>query len=127
MNPFDMFHEEPLLDQTFAARVLDRVDVQLLRRRQRRVTAAGFAIGCIVAAGVVIGVRAPSGTESTPQASKALAFAQLDNRALARQADALGYMFPDAAPLANFDNTYFVADSAGGDILSADAADSDPG
>jgi len=124
MNPFEMPREKPLLDQAFAARVLESVDAHVALRRRRRATAAGLALGCVVAVGVVIGARVPSGT---PQPAKSARLAQLDNRAVIGQADALGYMFPDAAPLANFDSTYFVADSAGADILSTEAADNDPG
>lgn len=124
MNPFDMSHAKPLLDRAFAARVLQSVDAHVVRRRRRRAAAAGLALGCVVAAGVVIGIRV---TEPTSRPVNAASFAKLDNRAIIGQADALGFMFPDAASLANFDNTYFVADSDGGDILSTDTADNDPG
>jgi hypothetical protein len=115
----------PLLDEDFAARVLKRVDAHMTLRRRMRVGVAGLAAGCVVAAAVVMNIRAVSPTAPASPPATAAAFVPSDDQAADEQADALGYLFPDAAPLAEFDNTYFVTDSAGEDILPPYGTDDD--
>ena len=115
--------EAPQLSPDFAARVIQRADIILARRRQARRVIAAAVTASVIA--VVIGLRvspAPPRAHLAPLAS----YSESDPDFLAdfdtgwsssssawssgssqdEQGDALNYLFPDAASLARFINQY---------------------
>jgi hypothetical protein len=116
----EMHLTEPRLATDFAARVLERVDVIVARRRRiRRVVAGGVAIGFVAAATTILGTDLfPGSKTSTPRrepvyVETASDFEYPPARA-GGPADALGYLLPDAAPLSRFAAEYSDAtDNAG--------------
>ncbi len=127
----EMHLTEPRLATGFAARVLERVDVIVARRRRiRSVVAGGVAIGFVAAATILGTGLYPGSKTSTPQrepvyVETAAEFEYPPARAGA-PADALGYLLPDAAPLSRFAAEYSDAtDNAGGgeDVLGDESED----
>lgn len=117
MNENDRSSVEPMLSPDFAARVLLRADRTMARRRRIRRSIAGVAGACVLAIAASLGMRGtqpavpapPSPVASNISGGELLTASRID------QGDALGYMFPDAAPLARFDSTYSAAISGAGD------------
>lgn len=122
---------EPRLATGFAARVLERVDVIVARRRRVwRVVAGGAVIG-IVSAATILGTGLfPGSRPSTPgrepvYVQTASDFEFPPPRA-GGPADALGYLLPDAGPLSRFAAEYSDAtDNAGSgeDVLGDEDED----
>ena len=124
--PPPMLREEPILGPNFAAEVLKKADRLMARRRRIRGAVAGVGMVCVTAAAVVIGVRAFSPTNTAP-ALRPPQTEALNDPTAGEQADALAYMFPDAAPLAQLDDTYFAGAPPADDPLSTDAGGSEDG
>jgi hypothetical protein len=127
----DMHVTEPRLATDFAARVLERVDVIVARRRRvRNVVAGGVAMGFVAAATILGTGLFPGSKTSTPRqepvyVETASDFEYPPARAGA-PADALGYLLPDAAPLSRFAAEYSDAtDNAGSgeDVLGDGSED----
>jgi hypothetical protein len=115
-----MTHED-ILDEglpfrpDFAARVLDKADAIVGRRRRARGTAA--VVSAAIVAGLVtfsVWPAQPPGSERIP---RQVASTGLGENYFARtaQMEPLDYMFPDAAPLAQFLDQYGGSDSAAED------------
>ena len=116
---------DTLLDEDFAAGVFERVDAQIARRSRMRGAAAGVAAVCLVAVTIVTSLReiSPSGGGPGSPPTDATAAMLSDDRIVSSQTEAL--MFPDAAPLARIDDTYFVSAPANDDILPSYAGEND--
>jgi hypothetical protein len=122
---------EPHLATDFAARVLERVDVIVARRRRvQQFVAGGVAIGFVAAATILGTDLFPGSKTSTPRrepvyVQTASDFEVPPARAGA-PADALGYLLPDAAPLSRFAAEYSDATdnaSSGDDVLGDESED----
>lgn len=121
---------EPRLGPNFARGVLERADVIIARRRRIR-QAAGVAgasivavLGLLVARSQMTDVKAPgtSPTEITARADDAT----IESLAATERQDALGFMFPDAVPVARFADSY--ADTMSGsnnDLFAQDSGTTD--
>jgi hypothetical protein len=110
----------PRLGPDFAKRVLERADVVVARRRQIRRMIAGSAAASVVAVAVVSGADVfLTGRTPAPRREPVyVAASDLEFPTARRddQANALSYLFPDAAPLARFAVQYSDAsDGAGTD------------
>jgi hypothetical protein len=125
MNAHDM--SEPVLSPDFAARVLGEAEAVAVRRRRTRRIIAG-AGGTTCAAVVIVSwatfFRAPVAS-APPRLSTLVAAASV---APASQTDdaALGYLFPDAAPVALFASQYSDANDDEGtdfDVLADEDGD----
>ena len=130
--------DEPHLSADFAARVLHQVDKVRTRRRRVQFAMAAAAGALLVA--LIVGPRpAPTPTREVPgtiaansgSGTDVLADAEWgllsgDSTSTPGQdagADALGYLFPDAAPLARFVDEYSAATDGTGihdEALSSD-------
>jgi hypothetical protein len=115
---------EPFLGPDFASRVLSRADVVLAERRRTRRDLAGVAMSVVGAMLVVSGMAAflvPKDSGDRPQ----VRYVELASSAASPSdpTDALGYLFPDAAPLAQFSEEYSDAseNSAGDEDVLADS------
>jgi hypothetical protein len=113
--------EGPILSPNFANDVLKKADMLMARRRRVRGAVGGLGTVCVVAAAVFIGYRAYLPTSNRPDLQPNQNIA-VNDRAISSQADALAYMFPDAAPLAQLDDNYFSTVSTADDPLSTDPA-----
>ena len=128
MTPEQILDEGLPFRPDFAARVLDKVDAIVVRRRRTR--GAFAAASVVVIAGLVAfsmwpaGPAPSSGSERIP---RQVAGNGLGENYFARSAqmEPLDYMFPDAAPLAQFLDQYGGSDSAAEDdaVFFPDAKD----
>ena len=115
----EMHLAEPRLATDFAARVLERVDVIVARRRRvRRVVAGGIAIGFVAAAAILGTDWFPGSKTAAPRREPVYVETASDFEfppaRAGGTADALGYLLPDAAPLSRFAAQYSDAtDNAG--------------
>lgn len=142
ITPDNQWLGEPRLSADFAARVLDRADAIRARRRRMQIATAAAAGALLVA--LIAGPRvAPTPTREIPGAATASSGSGADFLAdfnaergsssgdftsasgRAEDADALTYLFPDAAPLARFADEYSGAAHGmeiEGESLSSDEA-----
>jgi hypothetical protein len=110
--------EEPQLPPDFAARVLELADRRMVQRRRIRL-AAGAAGFCLVIAATVLWANFDLMSErDTPAPGPVTASGSPAGQSAGRSADAspdaLGYLFPDAEPLARFSQENSAEEGASG-------------
>jgi hypothetical protein len=126
--------DEPHLSADFAARVLRRADNVIARKRQARRAMAAAALLAVVSVAAFSGLRTSPASRATPSITAPENLADVDAAWMSassdnENADALDYLFPDAAPLASFADQYATAsydDNADGDAQESEV-DGDAG
>jgi hypothetical protein len=113
MMPEEMHVEDLPFESDFAARVLDRADAIVARRRRTRWAIAPVAVAAGFAAYTMWQMRPVPDAGRIPQE-----IASLDAGAGSRisQMEPLDLLFPSAAPLARFSDDY----AGGGDVTEDD-------
>ncbi|HEY2445481.1 MAG TPA: hypothetical protein VGI20_07065 [Rhizomicrobium sp.] len=126
MNPIQTHSTEAPLSAGFATRVLRKADVEIARRRIRRIVAG--SMGVLAIAVISTGAALFSTRIAPPQGPVVAEASNLEGPAARAddRADPLDYLLPDAAPLAQFAVQYSDATDgavAGDDILGEQDAD----
>jgi hypothetical protein len=123
---------EPQLSSDFAARVIRRADRVVARQRQARHAIAATAVVVIAIAATYSGLHVSPAPKVPPPAAATDSFADADAGWLSasgqtEDADALDYLFPDAAPMASFADQYAAASYDDGTDSDSQDAESDSG
>lgn len=127
MNQIQMHSTEAPLSAGFATRVLRKADVEIARRRNRRIVVG--SVGVLAIAIISTGTALFSTRMAPPPREAVVAEASNLEGPAARaddRTDPLDYLLPDAAPLAQFAVQYSDATDgvvAGDDILGERDAD----
>jgi hypothetical protein len=127
MNP--AFGERPRLGPDFAARVLQRVDILIARRRRTKQISVGTAAALALALAIVATTQFGAPGNSSSRAESAGTLDSRANWADVGSSDVtadstLAYLVPDAAPVDRFVEQYSAA-NYGFTVIGATVAESD--